>query len=507
MNTSNILSVDLGTTSIKLAVFSPSGQILASSTQEYALSTKNLTWVECSEETYWNAFVNGLKALFTQNSALAASIKALGISAQGETLFFMDKNGKPLRDAIVWMDSRANDESSEMKNFFGDEKCFEVTGQVEFSPCWPAAKILWVRKNEPEIFAAADKFCLIEDWFIYRLTGRWVSEGSLLCSTVYWDIIHKNWWKEMLDFIGISENQLPEIWEPGVPVNTLLPELAKELGLPETMLVCTGALDQAAAAIGIGNIREGIVSENIGAALALCAPVSKPLFDPSRTIPLHYFGIPNTYMLHTFTTGGMALQWFRDQFCDMEKQRAESLKQNTYRLMDDEAGQIPAGSDGLICLPHLNGSMAPDVNPDAKGVFFGFTLKHTRAHFIRSILESLGYIILRNIESIENTGLVIQEIRSSGGGAKSQLWSQIKSDIVGKPLITTGSAEAACQGAAILAGVATGIFPSIPDACEMMQGEKRRFGPDPANKDLYRKGYSHYKMLFSSLRELFEVSR
>lgn len=499
-----ILSVDLGTTSIKLAIINNHGQIVATTTREYELKTLQSSYVECSEDTYWDAFSNGLTELLNSIGEQRKAITSLGISAQGETLFFLDKNGKALRDAIVWMDNRAEKESAELRAKFSDEVCYKITGQVQFDPCWPAAKILWVKKNQPEIFAKTKTFALIEDWFIYRLTGQMVSEGSLLCSTVYWNIITKKWWPEMLEFLGISDNQLPRIMEPGQLVSRINPEIAEQLGLNHDVMICTGALDQAAAAIGIGNIREGRFSENIGAALAICAPVSKPLFDPNQKMPLHYFGIPDMYMLHTFTTGGMAIKWFRDSFCDLEKSIAELTGRSAYQYMDDEAALVPAGCDGLVALPHLSGSMAPDVNAKAKGVFFGFTMAHGRPHFIRSIMESVGYIIRRNIEALENAGLKVSELRSSGGGSKSPLWNQIKADIIGKPLVTIKCPEAACLGAAILAGTATGLFESVEKACESMAEEKARFIPNSENQTVYNAGYENYKQLFNDLNGLFE---
>jgi len=499
-----ILSVDLGTTAIKQAIINRKGQIIAEVMKEYALETPHTFYAECSEETYWEAFSNGLKELLGKIGDQRGDIQALGISAQGETLFFLDKDGKPLRNAIVWMDNRADVEANELRSVFTDEECYRITGQVSFDPCWPSAKILWVKKNEPAVFENTAFFALIEDWLIYRLTGRKISEGSLLCSTTYWNILTKSWWTEMIDYLGVSPSQLPGIAEPGQKVSVISAHAAKELGLPETIMICTGALDQAAGAIGIGNIRQGLFSENIGAALAICAPVSSPLFDPNRKMPLHYFGIPNMYMLHTFTTGGMAIKWFRDNFCDAEAQIADRTGKNAYQVMDNTAAAVMPGCDGLIALPHLSGSMAPDINSKAKGVFYGFTLNHTRAHFTRAIMESIGFIIRRNIEALENAGLHVSEMRSSGGGSKSHLWNQIKSDIIKKPLVTVECPEAACLGAAILAGTAVGIFESIENACESMAVEKNRFVPNQCNAYAYDTAYSDYIRLFHDLNGMFE---
>jgi sugar (pentulose or hexulose) kinase len=346
-------------------------------------------------------------------------------------------------------------------------------------------------------------FALIEDYFIYRMTGKLVTEGSLICSTVYWDITTKQWWKEMLTFLQIGESQLPEIHESGESVGSILPEVAEELGLSPGTIVCTGALDQAAGAIGVGNISEGIFSENIGAALAVCSPVRKPAFHKSRIMPIHYFGIPDLYMMHSFTTGGMVLRWFRDAFCDMEKSVGAMIGGDSYDLLGKEAATVPAGCEGLIMLPHLNGSMAPDVNPMARGVFYGFTLKHQKPHFIRAIMEALGYLVRRNIDALGNIGIEVGEIRSLGGGARSAVWNQIKADITNRPLVTMQCAEAASLGAAILAGKAAGMYSSVQDACEKMIKTAQRFDPDPTCREIYDRNYERYKQLFNDLTDLF----
>lgn len=499
-----ILSIDLGTTALKLALIDEAGVIIVGATREYDLRTPRPGYVECEPETYWHAFKDAVHYIVESVSGSAEQIAGLGISAQGETLFFMDENMEALCNAIVWMDGRAQEEAKTLTQVFTDEECYERTGQVAFDPCWPAAKILWMKKNRPDIFRRTAKFLLIEDWLIYRLTGECVSEGSLLCSTTYWDIRTKQWWPEMLNYLGIDAAQLPKIMEPGRKVARLNDKVASELGLSSEMWVCTGALDQAAGAIGAGNIKEGMFSENIGAALAICAPVNTPKFDPNRVIPLHYFGIPDMYMLHTFTTGGMAMRWFRDCFCENEKAVSKMTQEDAYDLMTLEAMLVEPGSEGLIALPHLSGSMAPDINPNAKGVFFGFTLAHKKPHFIRAIMESIAYLIRRNIEALEAAGIHVKEIRALGGGSRSALWNQIKSDVTGKHLSTCSGSEAACLGIAILVGNAVGIFHSVEEGCEKMVRIKKRYMPIEENDGVYQEGYQKFLGLFKDLTSMFD---
>ena len=450
----HILSVDLGTTAIKVILFRTNGDVVAKSTQEYTLLTPTVLAVELPVETYWAAFKKGVSEVLAHASVVTTSIKAIGISAQGETLVPVDKEGQPLMNAIVWLDNRALEEATLLANHFTNEQAHHVTGQVEIVPTWPASKIFWLKRNAPGLYKETAKYLLIEDYFIHRMTGKYVCEGSLICSTVYWDIIKKVWWKEMLKFLGVSEGQLPEIRESAEPVGTLLPKIASELSLSPDTLVATGALDQACGAVGVGNIAPGIISENTGAALAICATLDRPLFDPKRQMPCHYQALPDTYMAHTFTTGGMVLRWFRDAFCQPEMNVGSLCGIDAYDLLGHEVESVRPGCDGLVMLPHLQGAMAPESNPKAKGVFYGFTLHHGKPHFARAIMEAIAFAIRRNLEVLEDLNISVSEIRSLGGGSRSLTWSQIKADVSKRPVVTMKNEEAACLGAAILAGVA-----------------------------------------------------
>lgn len=500
-----ILGIDIGTTSLKTAVYDHQGNRIASALTEYSLLTPKTNFVEVPCNVYMESVKKCMDQLAQQDGLDTRDITVVGFSVQGETLCLLDEESQPLMNAVVWMDNRAVEQAEKMRSAFGDKKCYEITGQVSFEACWPACKLLWIKENTPEIFDRTRHFLLLEDYIIYLLTGKYVAEGSLLTSTEYWNIKTKTYWKEMLDFIGVKEEYLPEIRESGEVVGTILPEMAEYLGISPEAVVTTGCLDQVAGAIGVGNIRPGIFSENIGAALAICVPTKELVYDPNQNMPVHYFAVPDTYMMHTFTTGGMCLRWFRDAFCDNELITQKLTGIDAYDLIGKEVETTPPGADGLIMLPHLQGSMAPDVNLNAKGVFYGATLLHGKAHFERSIMESLGYLISRNIEAIDDMGLEITEIRTMGGGSKSDVWNQIKADITGKTLNVTYSAQdTACLGAAILAGKAVGVFESIEAAVDSMVRIKRTFTPNPDNKAVYEKQYKKFKMLFNALTELFE---
>jgi sugar (pentulose or hexulose) kinase len=501
-----LLGIDLGTTAVKVAVFNENGVKTGSASKEYNLVTPSALMVELEVEAYWEAFKAALSELTARCGSCAGDIAALSISAQGETLLCVDEDGLPLRRAIVWMDNRAQEESVILEKAFTNETIHKVTGQVSMMAIWPAAKILWIRNHQPEVFARVRRYLLLEDYFICRLTGRYASEGSLLCSTILWDINTKKYWPEMLGFLGISQEQLPEIAEPGQPVGTISLEAARELGLPEGTQVVMGALDQACGAIGAGNVRPGIFSESTGAALAICTVTDRPVFDPAGQMPCFYFGIPDKYMIHSFTSGGMAIRWLRDNFCTGEMAVAESMDTDGYNLMDEEASRIAPGSEGLVVLPHFQGSGPPDSNQSAKAVIYGLSLHHTKAHLIRAFMESIAVTLRRMVEATASMGVDIKEIRSLSGGARSRLWCRMKADVTGIPVKTMrDTSDSACFGAAILAGVAIGIWPSVEEAADMLISHREVFLPDDSCRAGYDKLAAGYGKLTDLLGDAFRT--
>lgn len=500
-----LVGIDLGTTALKIAVFDLTGKELASSTHEYTLLTPANNFVESYPNIYTDAIRAGFKAL--QGKVDLKNVAAIGFSAQSETLVFVDAGGKPLRNAIGWMDSRGISQAARMTEKFGDELCYQKTGQVGFAPNWPAAKVMWVKENEPEVFAKVGKILCLEDYIIHYLCGSFVADGAMLTSTLYWDITTKKYWKEMLEYLGTPENIYPEIRESGEVAGTILPDIARELGINPDAKICTGAMDNAIGAVGVGAVRAGVFSESIGSSLAVCVPTEKITYDPNRVMPVHYYPMKDTYMMHTFTTGGMCLRWFRDNFCRVEKDYADLTGEDNYDLLTREADTVAPGAGGLVFLPHLNGALAPDINPNALGIFFGITMVHRKPHFVRAIMESLGYLVRRNIDALANMGIKVDEVRAFGGGSKSASWCQIKADILQKPICVTNSRDtAACLGAAVLAGYAVGIFKDIQSACDNMIQVVNRFEPNPANAAIYNRGYEKYIKLQASLGEMFEFA-
>jgi sugar (pentulose or hexulose) kinase len=503
----HIIGIDAGTTAMKAVLFDQEGRALGRSSWEYQLLTPAPDRAEMEAERYWRACCGCMQNLLQETGIDPREIAGLAISSQGETLVLVDEGGEPLYPAIVWLDNRSQAEADEIRDQFGVDMVFRVTGQPEVTPTWPATKILWLRRHQPQVFERVCKFLLLEDYLLFRFTSRFVADACLLSSSLLFDIRRKTWWAEMLDFVGIASDRLPDVQESGEVVSELTAEAARETGLWEGTLVATGGMDQALAALGAGNTRPGLITENTGGALAIVATLEQPIFDSGRGIPCHYHALPDTYYLLPWgQTAGMALRWFRDVFGQEEQQAAARSGVDAYDLLTALASKVPPGAEGLVALPHLMGAACPEFNPAARGVWFGIGLHHTKAHFVRAILEAVAYMLRRNVEILDGLGVDVKEIRALGGGARSPLWNQIKADVLGVPVLTVTNEEQACLGAAILAGTAVGLYPSPVEAAQDLVAIGNRYEPDLATKPIYDHGYELYVQLYDRLEGLFSLA-
>lgn len=455
-----LLGIDVGTTSLKAALFDENTQCVKSVTRDYTLSVSG-DCVEFDAEEYWNLTLSAIDEIASEYE-----IYSLAIDTQCETMIVTDGQGTPLRKAIVWLDNRAAAEAEEIKAKFGEKRVYEITGQPEITATWPSAKLLWIKKNEPDVFNKIKKVFLLEDYLLYKLTGRFVTEPTLQSSTIYFDIKKNIWWDEMLEFIGVDKAVLPEV----LPCKTLVGEY-------KGIKVVTGAIDQIAGAIGAGIVKKGVISEMTGTTMVVFVPSDTvPGYDPESKIPCH-INYDGKYCLLAWTpTAGIALKWFKNNFCENFK----------FSELDALAEKVPAGSAGLTFLPYLCGAVMPKYNPEAKGLFYGITMEHTRGHFVRSILEAVACMLKGCLDYLKAD---CDEIRTMGGGASSPLWCQIKADMTGKTFVTLKNEETACLGSAILAGVASGVFESVEEAVEKGVAENKVYKPSGTD---YGECYKRY---------------
>lgn len=496
-----LLGIDVGTTAIKVVLFDTHGRIKSMDRQEYNLIMPDSTTCELNPEVYWKSTVKGIKNVLKMSKINPKDIKSLSISSQGETIIFVGKDGEILRNAIVWLDTRSQKEAEIIKKEFGIKTIHNITGQPEVVPMWPAIKILWLKRNEPDTFKKVYKYLLVEDYLINKLTGYYYTEESMVSSSLLFDIKKKLWWSSMLKFLNISTENLPEVLPSGKAIGQITEKVSDLTGLSKETLVVTGSYDHPAGAIGSGNIKTGMVSETTGASMAMCVTLDKPICKSSTKVPCQCHAIPNEYFLLPYgQTAGMVLKWFKDTFCQEEVSIASKKNKDVYELMTERAKCIPPGCDGLVMLPHFMGAGSPEFNSQAKGLFFGISLNTGKAHFIRAIMEAVSYMLKRNIELLEKMGIKVKEICSIGGGAKSNLWNQIKADVIGIPVVTLSCEESASLGAAILAGVGCGVFKSIEEGCSRMIRTRQKFLPESKNTSTYLKNYNKYVELYNNLK-------
>ncbi len=498
-----LLAVDAGTTSVKAGLFSSDGRCLGVGRQEYQLETPAPDRVQLDPEVYWQACIKTVRAVLKQSGSAPNQVSALAVSSQGETTITLDAHGRVIYPALVWLDNRATSQAALLARQFSQD-LYARTGLPEVLATWSACKILWLKQNEPDVFASAGTFLLVQDYLIQRLTGRIVSDGSVSCTTMNYELTGNKWRQDVPEAIGIRIDQLPELVQPGTDIGCLTVDAAQQLGLTTRTRVVNGGMDQSVGAIGAGNVRPGLISESTGAALGIQATISEALIDKAEVVPVYCHSVPGKFLfVPVCPTAGMALKWLRDTFFQAEIAAAKKKQLDAFDLLTGLAQAIPAGSEGLIMLPHLSGVYSPEPNLLARGSFTGFTLGHTRGHFVRSLLEGVAFMLRRNLEFIEHTGYEIDEIISTGGGARSPLWNQIKADVCQRPVVTLKNEETALLGDAILAGVATGEFESIEAGCKAMVTINERILPGP-DQAAYLAAYQLYCNLDGQLADYFK---
>ena len=484
------LGLDMGTTGVKAAVFDASGNMAGVGLTEYTLETPAPDIVELDAEIYWESAKSAIAEAVKKSGVQPEKIVSIAITGQAETLIMVDDAGKPLRKAIVWLDNRAVEEAAFLDEKFSTEALFRMSGQTEMLPCWPAPKILWFKKHEPELFAKTAKYLMVEDFIAFRLTGKYATCSGLMPSALYYDIRTTKYDPAMLEAIGITEAQLPELKAAGGIIGKAV---ANDSPVAPGTLVAAAPIDHVCGNLGSGCAGNGIISETTGCTLALCAAFDRLVYDEEKRLSTYLGFAPGSFVLLPWApTAGMLLKHFRDEF----------TSGMDFKAFDAAAAGVAPGSEGLILLPHCAGAISPDCNPNARGVAWGITLAHKRGHWARAIMESVAYLLKDNVEALRSMGARITEIRSLGGASKSKLWLQIKADVLDLPVTVTECAEATSLGAAILGAVACGDFPDTAAAVDAMVKIAFRVEPGAAVAD-YKKPFEQYRMLNKLLMPTF----
>ena len=434
--------IDLGSTNIKAAIYDKNFNLIDRQSRPVNYIREN-GFVEFDAYVYCRDLIGLLADMVKANHV--SHLDHIAFTGQAESLVVLGRHGRPLMNAISWMDERSTEECEELSKQFSPEVCEAVTGQMAVLPTWPATKIAWLRKHKPEVYNNADCYMLLKDYIVYCLTGKKLSDMSIATFSFYFDIYNKVYWKDMLEAIGVSESQLPQLCEPCTVAGGLLPDIASQMLLSVDTQVNVGTLDHFAGMIGTGNITPGGITLSTGTVMTMATMCGEPT-PKSCGNAMHYGFLPNTWvMLPVAESGGVSLEWFR-----------RSCMQADYDEMN--ATLAKRGPNELLFLPYLVGTNAPEFDVEANGVFWGLRQEHDAIDMAGAVMEGVSFVLRKNCEYIARNGMKPTAIIATGGGAKSPIWCQMQADITGLPVSIPKEKEAACLGAAMIAAVSDGRF-------------------------------------------------
>ena len=455
--------IDLGSTNIKAAIYDENFRLMDRQSRPVSYIRDN-GFVEFDAGEYCRELIGLLADMVKKNKV--DHLRQIAFTGQAESLVVVGADGQPLMNAISWMDERSVEECEELGKQFGPVECETVTGQMAVLPTWPATKIAWLRKHRPEVYENAATYMLLKDYVVYWLTGKKLADMSIATFSFYFDIYNKVYWQDMLHAIGVKESQLPPLVEPCTVAGGLTPEIAEQTGLNTETQVNVGTLDHFAGMIGTGNIAPGGITLSTGTVMAMATMCGTPTPKCCGSA-MHYGFLPDTWvMLPVAESGGVSLEWFR-----------RNCMQVDYDQMNAELAQRKPGE--LLFLPYLVGTNAPEFDSDATGVFWGLRQEHDAIDMAGAVMEGVSFVLRKNCEHIAEKGMKPARIIATGGGAKSPIWCQLQADITGLPVCIPAEKEAACLGAAMIAAVADGHFPSYAEAVTKLVGMQTEYTPHP----------------------------
>jgi xylulokinase len=418
-------------------------------------------------------------------------------------LVMLDGDGKVLRKSIIWCDQRTAAEVEEMNAKLGREKLIEITANPALTG-WTAAKILWVRNNEPDIYEKCRHILLPKDYLRYVLTGEFATEVSDASGMQLLDVPHRCWSEEVCKALDIDMSLLGKVYESCEVTGQVSATMAEKTGLKAGTIVVGGAGDNAAAAIGTGVAVDGKAFTTIGTSGVVFAHTSQISIDPKGRVHTCCAAVPNSWHVMGVTQGaGLSLKWFRDNFCGAEKETAKYMGIDEYELMNKQAASVPVGSNRLLYLPYLMGERTPHLDPDARGVFFGLSAMHTKKEMLRAVMEGVSYSLRDCVEVFKEMNISVSDMMACGGGGKSPLWRSMLADLYGCPVKTASSKEGPALGVALLAAVGAGIYTSVPEACAEVVKTDKIQQPNEENIPEYEKYYQLYREIYPALKGEF----
>ncbi len=497
------LGIDVGTSGTKALLMEESGRVVVTATEEYPLHVPKPNWSEQDPEDWWRATVGAVRAVLENARVAADSVKGVGLSGQMHGSVFLDAADRVIRPAILWNDQRTGAECAEITERIGAERLLGLVSNPALTG-FTAPKILWLRKHEPENYRKVRKVLLPKDYIRFRLTGEFATEVSDASGTLLFDVRNRRWSDTVLEELEIPGDWMPPAVESPEVTGRVRPEVAEELGLPVGTPVVGGGGDQAAGAVGNGIVEPGVVSAVLGTSGVVFAYSDSPETDPRGRLHTFCHAVPGKWhQMGVMLSAGGSFRWFRDVLGQEEVTEAQERGLDPYAVLTERAEKAPPGAEGLLFLPYLAGERTPYPDPNARGVYVGLSLRHGKAHLVRSVLEGVAFGLRDSLEILRDLGVPIRQIRVSGGGARSPLWRQILANVFGLPVVTTNAEEGPAYGVALLAAVGTGNFSSVPEACRTAIKVVSQTDPDPGTVELYEAYYGVYRSLYPTLKGIF----
>lgn len=488
----SFLGIDLGTSSVKVLLLDKERGILQTVSKEYPVSYPQPGWAEQNPEDWWNATGAGIRELLQIAKIDAAEVQAVGFSGQMHGLVLLDSRHQVLMPAMLWCDQRTQEECDELTEKLGP-KLSEYTGNKALTG-FTAPKVMWVKKNHPEIFHRIQHILLPKDYIRWRITGDFATDVSDASGTLFFDVAKRQWSAEMLDFLDLPLTVLPACYESCEVTGHVTGQAAAETGLPAGIPVVGGGGDQASGAIGTGIVKAGGISVALGTSGVVFACQDTYSVDSENRLHAFCHANGKWHVMGVMLSAASCLKWWVRDVCKGEA---------GFDILLEEAAQVPAGSEGLVFLPYLLGERSPHSDPNARGTFIGLTMKHGRGHMTRAILEGVACGLRDLLEITKEQHIPVQEIRVSGGGAKSVLWRQILADVLGFPVCMVNSVEGPALGAAIMAAAGSGAFNGLEEACTSIVKTVEKTVPILPNVEKYDKVYTIYRQLYGTLCRTF----
>ena len=497
-----LLGIDLGTSACKTAVFDREGRVVVSANGDYPVYYPKPGWAEQDPQEWWSAVCAALKKIFDSGKVRPEDIAGIGVDGQSWSAVPVDREGNCLARTPIWMDFRAQDICDELNERIGKERILELCGNP-LIPSYTTAKVLWYEKNRPDIYGKIDKILQCNGYIVYCLTGEITQD---ICQSYGWHCFNMrtgSWDYAMAQEMGIPQKFLPPIVPCDQVVGTVTEEAAAQTGLLPGTCVVAGGLDAACGTLAAGVLHDGETQEQGGQAGGMSICLDEYKADPRLIVSFHV--VPGKWLLQGGTVGGgSVMRWFEKEFAGYERMMAQEIGKSSLDQLGDLAREVSPGCDGLVFLPYMSGERTPIWDSDAKGVFYGLDFSKTKGHMVRACMEGVAYALRHNLETAQEAGAKVRVLRAVGGSSNSLVWTQIKSDVTGCPVIVPASDTATTLGAALLAGVGCGIYKDYEEAITLTVRQTRRHDPDPEKKAFYDRAYARYRGLYENLKDFMK---